>query len=116
MRLKARLEKIEKSLDPNVCAACGNPYLRPDLLTREDAEQARASATKLAQIEGLTPAQCEDLIAGGIATGGMLAKLNAATSALRQSVGQVRIANGSTPDVLARLLDGEALGTTLAEG
>ncbi len=64
----------------------------------------------------LSTAQCDELIAGGIATGGMLAKLNAATSALRQGVGQVRIANGSTPDALSRLLDGEALGTTLAEG
>jgi acetylglutamate kinase len=63
----------------------------------------------------LTVADCGELIAGGIATGGMLAKLNAATSALRQGVSQVRIANGSTPDVLGRLLSGEALGTTLAE-
>ena len=64
----------------------------------------------------LTVAGCEKLIAEGVATGGMQAKLNAAASALRQGVGQVRIANGSAPDVLARLLAGEALGTTLVEG
>ena len=61
----------------------------------------------------LTAPDCDDLISGGIATGGMLAKLNAATSALRQGVSQVRIANGSAPDVLARILGGETLGTTL---
>jgi acetylglutamate kinase len=39
--------------------------------------------------------------------------LNAATAALGQGVGQVRIAPGSAPDVLSRLLTGEQLGTRL---
>ena len=47
----------------------------------------------------------------GVATGGMQAKLNAATSALRQGIGQVRIAPGAAPDVLVRVLAGEPLGT-----
>ena len=59
----------------------------------------------------LTVAGCERLIADGVATGGMQAKLNAATSALRQGVGQVRIAPGAAPDVLARVLAGDTLGT-----
>jgi acetylglutamate kinase len=61
----------------------------------------------------LTTADCERLIADGVATGGMQAKLNAATSALRQGVGQVRIAPGAAPNVLARVLAGETLGTRL---
>jgi acetylglutamate kinase len=61
----------------------------------------------------LTAAECEELIAAGVATGGMQAKLNAAVSALRRGAGQVTIANGSAPDVVARLLGGEAVGTTL---
>ena len=61
----------------------------------------------------LTAADCRRLIADGVATGGMQAKLNAATAALRQGVGQVRIAPGSAPDALARLLAGESLGTRL---
>ena len=61
----------------------------------------------------LTGAGCERLIAEGVATGGMQAKLNAATSALRQGVGQVRIAPGAAPDALARVLAGEPLGTRL---
>ncbi len=54
------------------------------------------------------------LIAAGIATGGMLAKLNAAQAALRQGVPQVRIAAGAAEGVLERILAGEAVGTRLA--
>ena len=61
----------------------------------------------------LTLADCERLIAEGVATGGMQAKLNAATYALRQGVGQVRIAPGAAPDALSRVLAGEPLGTRL---
>jgi acetylglutamate kinase len=61
----------------------------------------------------LTPDNCQALIRDGLATGGMLAKLNAATLALRNGVGQVVIAPGAAPDGIARLLAGEALGTRL---
>jgi acetylglutamate kinase len=61
----------------------------------------------------LTIEQCGKLIADGVATGGMQAKLNAAASALRQGVKQVRIAPGAAPEALARILGGEKLGTTL---
>jgi acetylglutamate kinase len=53
------------------------------------------------------------LIADGIATGGMQAKLNAALAALEGGVGQVRIAPGAAPDVLQRLLAGEEIGTRM---
>jgi acetylglutamate kinase len=53
------------------------------------------------------------LIADGVATGGMQAKLNAALAALEGGVGQVRIAPGSAPDVLQRLLAGEQIGTRM---
>jgi acetylglutamate kinase len=62
----------------------------------------------------LTMAQGEELIAAGIATGGMLAKLNAATGALRQGVPQVRICAGAARGVLERILAGEDAGTRLA--
>jgi acetylglutamate kinase len=61
----------------------------------------------------LTTADCERLILEGVATGGMQAKLNAATSALKQGVRQVRIAPGAAFDALTRVLAGEALGTKL---
>lgn len=62
----------------------------------------------------LTPAECEGLIAAGVAAGGMEAKLRAACAALAGGVGEVRIAPGAAENVVARLMAGEALGTALA--
>ena len=62
----------------------------------------------------LTVERSEALIAAGIATGGMLAKLNAAHSALGQGVPHVRICAGAADGVLERILAGEEVGTRLA--
>jgi acetylglutamate kinase len=43
----------------------------------------------------------------------MQAKLEAAHRALDGGVGEVDIAPGAEPDVIARMLDGEALGTRI---
>jgi acetylglutamate kinase len=66
----------------------------------------------------LTGADCRRLIADGVATGGMQAKLNAAMAALEGGVDSVRIVPGAAANVLPRLLAGEAIGTriVLAEG
>lgn len=61
----------------------------------------------------LTPADCDRLIETGVAAGGMEAKLRAACAALAGGVGEVRIAPGAAPDVVARLMAGEPLGTVL---
>ena len=61
----------------------------------------------------LTAQDCRRLIAGGVATGGMQAKLNAATAALDQGVEQIGIAPGASPGVLARLFAGEPAGTRI---
>ncbi|MFN7933486.1 MAG: acetylglutamate kinase [Bryobacteraceae bacterium] len=61
----------------------------------------------------LTPAGCQKLIADGIATGGMQAKLNAACDGLAQGVGEVIIVPGARAGVVESLLDGEAIGTRL---
>ena len=61
----------------------------------------------------LTAAECAQLIAAGVATGGMQAKLNAAAGALEGGVGQVQIAPGARPGVLAQVLAGEPVGTRL---
>ena len=61
----------------------------------------------------LSAEESRSLIAGGVATGGMQAKLNAAIAALDSGVGQVRIAPGAAPNVLGRLLAGEELGTRI---
>ncbi len=64
----------------------------------------------------LTAAESEALIAGGVATGGMQAKLNAALAALRAGVAEVVIAPGASPGVLDRLLAGEPAGTRMILG
>jgi acetylglutamate kinase len=61
----------------------------------------------------LSAAEAEGLIAAGVATGGMQAKLNAAVSALRQGVGQVRIAPGADAGIVERVLAGDAAGTRI---
>ena len=65
-------------------------------------------------IARLSSAEAGRLIAEGVATGGMQAKLNAAIDALRLGVQEVFIAPGAVAGVTARLLAGEPLGS-LAE-
>jgi len=61
----------------------------------------------------LSAQECERLIAGGVAAAGMQAKLLAATAALTDGVDQIEIAPGAWPDVIARLLNGEPVGTRI---
>jgi acetylglutamate kinase len=62
----------------------------------------------------LTAAESRGLIADGVATGGMQAKLNAALAALAGGVEQVRIAPGAAEGVLERVLAGDGIGTRMA--
>ncbi len=61
----------------------------------------------------LTASECETLILDGVATGGMRAKLEAATDALARGVAQVVIAPGAVTGVVEQLVSGQALGTRL---
>jgi len=60
----------------------------------------------------LTSADIDHLIRSGVATGGMQAKLEAAQEALASGM-EVAIASGSEPQIVPRLLEGEANGTHL---
>jgi acetylglutamate kinase len=64
----------------------------------------------------LTVAESRRLIADGVATGGMQAKLEAALEALAGGVEQVRIAPGAAEGVLERVLAGDGIGTRMALG
>jgi acetylglutamate kinase len=68
----------------------------------------------------LTAAESRRLIAEGVATGGMQAKLEAALAALAGGVEQVRIAPGAADGVLERVLAGGGVpsgpGTRMAPG
>ncbi len=64
----------------------------------------------------LTIEECRKLIAAGIATGGMQAKLDAATSAVSNGVAEVRIVRGSDPDIVSLVFAGENAGTRVVAG
>jgi acetylglutamate kinase len=69
-----------------------------------------------ALIGRLMPSQARHLIETGVATLGMQAKLESACEALAHGIGEVRIAPGAEPDILARLVSaqtGAAPGTAL---
>ncbi len=59
----------------------------------------------------LTPEACADLIASGVAQGGMQAKLEAATAALAGGVGVVRIVPGAAESIILKSVAGESAGT-----
>lgn len=64
-------------------------------------------------IPTLTVEDCGNLIDAGVATGGMQAKLNAATDAVAGGVHEVRIVKGSDPLIVKRVFDGEEIGTCI---
>jgi acetylglutamate kinase len=96
--------------------ACAAAFGADQLIFLTDVEGVLDQSRQVRPV--LTAAESERLIADGVATGGMLAKLNAAVAALRGGVEQVRIAPGMAADVLCRVLAGEAIGTrmVLTEG
>ena len=59
----------------------------------------------------LTVADSKGLIERGVATGGVQAKLNAATDAVTSGVSEVRIVKGSERDIVLRVFNGEEVGT-----
>jgi acetylglutamate kinase len=61
----------------------------------------------------ISTTESSDLIASGIASGGMRAKLEAASDALHAGVGEVVIAPGARVGVIRELLAGERIGTRL---
>jgi acetylglutamate kinase len=61
----------------------------------------------------LTVECCHKLIDTGVATGGMQAKLNAATDAVEGGVQEVSIVKGTVPFILNRVFAGEEVGTRI---
>ncbi len=97
-----------------MAVACASGFRAQRLIFLTDVEGVLDSARRL--LSCLTTAQCDGLISTGVASGGMQAKLSAATDAIRSGVGEVVIAPGAAPRVLDRLLDGEPLGTRIVRG
>jgi acetylglutamate kinase len=93
-----------------MAVACAAAFRADKLLFLTDVEGVKGPDGWFQQ---LTPSACAQLIAGGIATGGMQAKLNAACDGLASGIGAISIVSGARPGVTAALLAGEAIGTTL---
>lgn len=94
-----------------MAVACAAAFHASRLLFLTDVDGVRDSTgSVLSQID---TAKAEQLIDTGVATGGMEAKLTAANYALKQGVTEVVISPGAETNVVARLLDGENLGTRL---
>jgi acetylglutamate kinase len=68
-----------------------------------------------AVVRQLSPAQVEEALAGPDVTGGMIAKLVAAGSAVAGGVAEVHVAAWDGPGTLAALLAGEGLGTRISD-
>jgi acetylglutamate kinase len=66
-------------------------------------------------IESLAPEECEGYVASGLAAGGMVPKLRAASRAARGGVG-ARIINGNRRGTLAGAIAGQKVGTLASEG
>lgn len=97
-----------------MAVSCASGFQADRLLFLTDVDGVKDGGGQV--IPTLTLEQSRLLIADGIATGGMQAKLNAAADALLGGVGEVVIAPGAAPDIIARLLDGEAVGTRFLRG
>ena len=95
-----------------MAVACASGFRAAKLLFLTDVDGVRdASGQNAAH---LSVSQMRNLIAEGVAHGGMQAKLEAAIRALEGGVDEVIVAPGSRPDVIAELLSGAAIGTRLA--
>ncbi len=94
-----------------MAVACAVGIRADRLFFLTDVDGVRDAAGRV--IPCLPVAMSRRLIEEGVASGGMQAKLESAQEALRQGVGEVVIAPGAMPKIVARLLDGERLGTRL---
>ena len=94
-------------------AACGAGYRADRLIFLTDVAGVMDGNQNL--IPRMTDDEALGLIDSGVASGGMEAKLSAAVSAVRNGAGEIQIASGSEPDVIARLINDEPLGTTLLQ-
>lgn len=95
----------------SMAVACAGGFRADQLIFLTDVEGVLDANQQ--RIPALTPQSAEQLIASGVARGGMEAKLRAAMAAVGQGISRVRIVAGAQPRILDRLLAGENPGTTM---
>ena len=94
-----------------LAVACAGAFKAEKLIFLTDVDGVRNASGAIEP--RLTVSRARELIAQGVATGGMQAKLEAASAALSAGVGEVIIAPGAVEGIVARLLAGEPRGTYL---
>jgi acetylglutamate kinase len=97
-----------------MAAACAAAFGARQLIFLTDVEGVLDGAGRVRAV--VTAAESRRLIADGVATGGMQAKLEAALAALAGGVEQVQIAPGTADGVIERVLAGDGIGTRMALG
>lgn len=94
-----------------MAVACAASLHADQLLFLTDVDGVKGPDGRVFPI--LTAAQCRQLIADGVATGGMQAKLESAIDALSRRVGEVCIAPGARAGVVQELLSQTPVGTRI---
>jgi acetylglutamate kinase len=92
-----------------MAASCAAAFGAERLLFLTDVEGVLDGERR--RIDRMTRRQSEALIQSGVASGGMQAKLEAVHAALDGGVGSISIAAGAQPGTIAKLLNGDAIGT-----
>jgi acetylglutamate kinase len=91
--------------------SCAAAFRADRLFFLTDVDGVRDGSGKIAPI--LTPSRIDELVANGTASGGMQAKLESAKAALACGVGEIVIAPGQVPGIVAALAAGEKTGTRI---
>jgi acetylglutamate kinase len=94
-----------------MAVSCASSFGAQELHFLTDVEGVRDQDGRVHAV--LTSLQSREWIEGGIATGGMRAKLEAALDALEKGIHEVRIAPGTRPGVMSELLGANPPGTRL---
>lgn len=94
-----------------MAVACAGAFQASALIFLTDVDGVKGSDSKV--YASLSVSDCARLIQGGVATGGMQAKLNSASEAIRQGVGRVIVAPGSLPGAAALALQDKEIGTKI---
>lgn len=94
-----------------MAVSCALGWQADTLLFLTDVEGVKDTRGQL--IANLCPEEIEKLVASGVATAGMRAKLDAADSALRRGLKEIIIASGHQPAICRRALSGKASATRL---
>lgn len=92
-----------------MAVSCALGFQADRLLFLTDVDGVRGADSHI--LPSVTISDCRQLIASGVATSGMEAKLNSACDALRGGIGGVLIAPGGMPGAAAKLLAGDNIGT-----